>query len=858
MTWLRWIPLSVRWTVPLALLGLAAAVPFSAPDGTGMQWDELVLGAVAASTAYASFQESRAMDAAAARPWRFLGIAAVLFLIAQWLAGFFPGPEFDGFGVDDVLLFAGATAPIVACGMLARRVSRTRWAAIVLDGLVVTAALLVITEVLRTPLVNPAGAPEDLRSLVLAYGGYAAVMLGGAGAMCTVSTAALRRSATIMIVAVGWQAAAACAEAMAIVAPSPLWTAASDVSVALGLQTVVLAASLAPRRFADRSARAAAPVVSRVGLALVLFAMLSLPLAIACSLWAGRPLSVGAEVGCAVVFGLMALRLVLRIREDGRVTEDLVRNEEDFRELIETSSDGIAIMDDEFRLLFTSPAARSLLGIADPDQDIHLLDLVAPEDRAFVRAATLNAPAGDGPPLHFHVLPGDGDTPRELEVASSERPGSTRRVLYLRDVTVRRRRERELERMAYTDHLTGLPNRATLFQEMAADSPDVRCLLVLDLDGFKAVNDVAGHESGDQLLVDVARRLNTLVRDDDLVARLGGDEFAVLVTGSVDDAAEVAERVVDALGLPHSAGDWTFAVGASVGVAPLGAAGGQVAFREADAALRLAKQSGKGCVRLADDDAKAVVATVDDLATALAEGTLSLRLDSACEPDGRIGLLHAVPVWQHPVHGTVRGQDLWGGAERHGLSARLQRWLLTEACAAVAALPDQRIGLAVSLPAGHVTADALATDVAAALAGSGLAPSRLSLSITEETLLTSSVALVSELTAARATGVRLCLDNYGMGHSLFALMARLPLDVVRVDISALAARDETEQALQVLRAIVVTTSSFGLTTIAGGIRTPELRAAAVSAGVSLLHGRALPHELTVDEVRDLVRDVVPA
>jgi diguanylate cyclase (GGDEF)-like protein/PAS domain S-box-containing protein len=857
VTWLRSIPRSVRWTVPLAMLGLVFTVPFSAPDGTGMQWDELVLGAVAASAAYGALKLARSMDTQAARPWRFLGAAALLFMVAQWLAAFFPGPEFDGFGIDDVLLFTGATAPVATCGLLARRVSRTRWGALLVDGLVITTALLVVTEVLRAPLVNPVGAPDDLRSLVLAYGGYAAVMLGAAGAMCTVSTAALRRSATVLIAAVALQSVAACAEAMAISAPSPMWTAVSDVCVALALQAVVLAAAYAPRRLVDRSARAAAPVVSRAGLALVLFAMLSLPLAIAFSVRAGRPLSVGAEIGCAVVFGLMALRLVLRIREDGRVTEDLVRSEEDFRELIEASSDGIAIMDDEFRLLFTSPAARSLLGIDDPDQDIALLDLIAPEDRALVRATTENVPAGDGPPLHFHVGDGD-DTFRELEVTSSERPGSSRRVLYLRDVTVRRRRERELERMAYTDHLTGLPNRATLFQEMAAPSAVPRSLLVLDLDGFKAVNDIAGHESGDQLLVDVARRLNTVVRDDDLVARLGGDEFAVLVTGSAAEAVEVAHRVVDVLALPHSTGDWTFAVGASVGVAPLGAAGGQAAFREADAALRVAKQSGKGCVRVADEDAQAVVAAVDDLAAAIADGTMSLRLDAACDPDGRVGMLHAVPVWQHPVHGTVRGQDLWGGAERHGLSAGLQRWVLEHACAAVAALPDERVAVAISLPAGHVTADGLAADIAAVLAHCGLAPSRLVLSITEETLLTSTVALVSELAEARATGVQVCLDQFGMGHSLFALMARLPLDLVRADLTALAARDETDRALQVLGAIVHTSALFGLTTIAGGIHTPELREAAVSAGVQLLHGRALPHDLTVDEARALLGDAVPA
>jgi hypothetical protein len=308
------IPRSVRWTVPLGLLGLLLTVPFSAPDGTGMQWDELVLGSVAASSGWTVFALTRRMEPRAAGPWRVVGYAAVLFMTAQWLAAAFPGPALDGFGFDDVFLFAGACAPLVTCALLARRVSRTRWTALIVDGLIITVALLVVTEVLRTPLVNPVGAPDDLRSLVLAYGGYAAVMLGGAGALCTVSTAALRTSVSIMIGAVAWQAIGACSEAMAIVHPSALWTASSDVAVAMGMQTFVIAASFAPRKVFNRTARDSAPQVSPLGMVLVVVAMLSLPFALVVDHIEKEPLSTGAEFGCAIVFGLMALRLVLRIR----------------------------------------------------------------------------------------------------------------------------------------------------------------------------------------------------------------------------------------------------------------------------------------------------------------------------------------------------------------------------------------------------------------------------------------------------------------------------------------------------------------------------------------------------------------
>jgi EAL domain-containing protein (putative c-di-GMP-specific phosphodiesterase class I) len=292
-----------------------------------------------------------------------------------------------------------------------------------------------------------------------------------------------------------------------------------------------------------------------------------------------------------------------------------------------------------------------------------------------------------------------------------------------------------------------------------------------------------------------------------------------------------------------------------VGVAVLGAGGGQLAFRGADAALRAAKKAGKGCVRLADGYVSSTLGSGPDFDAVVAEGSVTIRVDVACDAHGRIELVHALPQWEHPLHGTVRGLEFWRAAERQGRAAELQRWLLRQACAEVAALPDERIAVAVSLPAGHVTPEGLAAEVAGALADSGLAPERLMLSFTEETLLTSSAALVPELEAVRRTGVRMCLDNYGMGHSLFALLARISLDVIRVDLAALAPRKETARALQVLGAITRTASSFDLITIAGGIGNPVLRDAALAAGVRLVHGPIQPHDLPVAAVAELLAAV---
>jgi EAL domain-containing protein (putative c-di-GMP-specific phosphodiesterase class I) len=196
--------------------------------------------------------------------------------------------------------------------------------------------------------------------------------------------------------------------------------------------------------------------------------------------------------------------------------------------------------------------------------------------------------------------------------------------------------------------------------------------------------------------------------------------------------------------------------------------------------------------------------------------------------------------------------ELWSAAERQGRSAALQQWMLHQTCREVASLQDDRVEVAISLPAGMVTPEGLAGEVADALQTSGLAPSRLILSITEETLLTSSAALVPELEAARTAGVRLCLDNYGMGQSIFALLARVPLDVVRIDLAALAPRDEIDQALHVLGMIARTVQNLGMVSVAGGVSTPEVRAGVVATGVDLLHGRSEPHDLTVEELAVLV------
>jgi diguanylate cyclase (GGDEF)-like protein len=676
--------------------------------------------------------------------------------------------------------------------------------------------------------------------------------MGVVGALCTVTTAAVKRSATGMIVMTGLLGLASALLAVHIVQPEPAWAGAADVAIVLALMLGVRVVALAAEHPATPASTEG--VVNASGVVIVVGALVGVPVTLLAALLFGMPLHRGALACTAVVIGLLLLRMVERIRDSDQIREDLLRSEEDFRGLVEASSDGVAIVDGDLRLEFTSPAARTLLGVLDTDPHPMLLDLLHAEDRARVRLE-LTAVVGEvTPALHLRI-PHAGGEPRELEVTHHERPGSGRRVLHLRDVTTRRRRERELERMAFTDHLTRLPNRAMLFQEMAALSAVAgeRCLLVLDLDGFKAVNDTAGHEAGDLLLVEVARRLQGLLRIDDLVARLGGDEFAVLMAGNKDAAVEAAQRIVDVLAQPYRVGDRTFSVGASVGLCRVHPGGGQLAFRQADTALRSAKQAGKGCWRVHTDDRVAQAAATSDVAAALADGEVQLRFDLIANGDtGILAAVHAQPVWVHGELGLLPAPELWAAAERQGQTAALQQWLLNQACADVAALDDDLL-VTVDLPAGLVHADELPGEVTAALAGAGMVPRRLTLCFTEEVLQTSSAALIPALHTVHEAGVQLGLDDYGMGSTLWSQLARLPLDVVLVDVRNLAARGNSERALRLLGAISRSARAFDVATVAKEIGSPQMLTELRTQGLVAVSGPVLPTGLTAPQVAAVFR-----
>jgi diguanylate cyclase (GGDEF)-like protein len=434
------------------------------------------------------------------------------------------------------------------------------------------------------------------------------------------------------------------------------------------------------------------------------------------------------------------------------------------------------------------------------------------------------------------------------------------------DITERRRAEADLAYLARHDALTRLPNRM-LFQErlnqaLAMTRRQAGCaLLLLDLDGFKAVNDTLGHPVGDGLLQAVAERLLTVVRETDTVARLGGDEFAIIQTSvtSPEQAALLAERAIATLGEPFDLDGNRVHVGASIGVAmaPSDAMDAGALLRNADTALYLAKAEGRGTYRLFETDMDARVQrrrTLElDLRDALASGAFDLEYQPVIDvPTGRTVCLEALIRWNHPVHGVINPVDFIPVAEDTGVIVGIGKWVLRRACLEATAWPVD-IGIAVNLSAVQFRGGALLDTVKAALAETGLAPNRLELEITESVLLQNGEDQLATLHRLRALGVRVALDDFGTGYSSLGYLGRFPFDKIKIDRSFVGNLGVNRESKVIVSAVIGLAVGLGMTVTAEGVETAEqlsiLRAEGCAQVQGDLFSPPLPAEYALDWIR---------
>ncbi|MFF3854108.1 putative bifunctional diguanylate cyclase/phosphodiesterase [Micromonospora sp. NPDC002575] len=404
-----------------------------------------------------------------------------------------------------------------------------------------------------------------------------------------------------------------------------------------------------------------------------------------------------------------------------------------------------------------------------------------------------------------------------------------------------------LRRLAYTDQLTGLPNRLTFTRRLRRalrDGPPVAVLL-LDLDGFKQVNDRFGHVTGDDLLNSIAARMKAAVADDGTVARLGGDEFAVLVDGDREVRPErLAERLLDAL--QPSPGEEEAGVhpSASIGIAEYGPqhASHTDLLRDADIAMYAAKAAGKSAYRTCTDALREAAVgraeLIADLRRAVDEEQLHLEYQPIVDlATGEVRSAEALVRWRHPRLGLLTPARFLPLAEETGLILPIDRWVIHEACRAAATWRDRcpDATVAVNIAAAHLRRPDLIATVTAATAGAGLAPRALTLELTESALIEGSDAVLDRLRQLRDLGIRIAIDDFGTGYSSLSYLHRIPATELKIDRSFVARLGEDARAYATVEMVTRLADAFDLTVVAEGVETDQQHEAVTAIGC--VHGQ---------------------
>ena len=407
-----------------------------------------------------------------------------------------------------------------------------------------------------------------------------------------------------------------------------------------------------------------------------------------------------------------------------------------------------------------------------------------------------------------------------------------------------------LQRQALYDHLTGLPNR-TLFDDrlaaaLAGRSPDrLLAVLLMDIDDFKGVNDTYGHETGDALLIAVGSRLQESVREGDTPARLGGDEFVVVLPDCADPTipVAVAERVMRAMSEPFELGGHMLHMGVSLGVAIATAADRTTddVVRNADVAMYLAKTAGKGRIEVFEPsmqaDASIRLQLRTDLAAAIQAGDLRLHFQPVVDlrTDRTVGF-EALVRWLRDGRLIAPGEFI-PMAESTGLIGPLTDWVMDEACQTAAGWggANTRPWVSINLSSSQLIRADLASRLHRTLDRTGLAPSRLILEITESSLLDIELARPA-IGRLHALGLQVAIDDFGVGYSGLSYLAHLPIDIVKIDRSFVAALRQTGPDAAIASAIIALAQRLSLITIGEGIETLAQRDRLTSLGCDLGQG----------------------
>jgi diguanylate cyclase (GGDEF)-like protein/PAS domain S-box-containing protein len=533
------------------------------------------------------------------------------------------------------------------------------------------------------------------------------------------------------------------------------------------------------------------------------------------------------------------------------------RSERRLESLIHNSSDVILIIDEAEAVRFASSASDRVLGY--PPGDLvgrTMSDLLRPEEAtrvlAFLESVVRTKDVGTAS-VEFELRHVDGRWLNVEALASNlvHDPDVSGVVLNVRDVSERKAFEEQLAHQAFYDSLTNLPNRALFLDRIQHAlarryrTADPLTVYFLDLDDFKTVNDSLGHTAGDQLLVQVAERIRSCLREADTAARFGGDEFAILVEEGLGEPGNLAERILARFKEPYVLDGVEVQVSATIGIATRAIDSTAVELlRDADAAMYSAKADGKGVWRRFEPAMHEAVQRRLQLKVALERGVergeFVLHYQPIVELEtGRIKGVEALVRWAHPERGLVPPNDFIPLAEETGLIVPLGRWVLAEACRAAVALAaggGPIPTMSVNLSARQLQQPELVEEVKAMLLETGLAPERLTLEITETAMMRDTEVIAARLRRLREIGVRIAIDDFGTGYSSLNYLRQLPVDVVKIDRSFVngIVADPAQGAL--VAAIIDLGHVLGLHLVAEGVETEDQRLALEGLGCDLGQG----------------------
>lgn len=538
---------------------------------------------------------------------------------------------------------------------------------------------------------------------------------------------------------------------------------------------------------------------------------------------------------------LFYVSVVEDVTDHMRSLQALRASESHLRAIIDAEPECVKLVDANGCLREINAAGLAMVE-ADSIEQVHgrpIVEVIKPEHREAYRAFYQSILRGNKAVLEYEIVTLKGAA-RWLEshgVPLADANGSIAMLSITRDITERKRAEASLTYLAHYDSLTGLPNRMLfsdrLQQAMFEADRHERLVGVvfLDLDRFKNINDSLGHDAGDEMLREVATRLAAVVRKGDTAARLSGDEFTFVLAdmGHVDDAARVAQKILDAFAAPfHIMGRDLFMT-ASLGLTlyPFDDKDVQGLLRNADVAMYRAKSRGRNNYQFyaAEMTANAIeaLALESDLNRALENNELVLHYQPIIAlENGRVLGAEALLRWAHPQHGMIQPLDFIPTAEETGLIVPIGEWVLRTACEQTRRWHDAGLSglhVSVNVSGRQFRHPQIGAMIDRALHHAGLAPEFLDIELTESVLMAQADGGIETMTKLRAAGISLSIDDFGTGYSSLSYLRRFPISVLKIDRSFVRDIPGDADDAAIVTTIVSMARTLGLYTVAEGVET---------------------------------------